>query len=194
MSTTTRNSSLCRGSSNLDLNSSPRPALRQHQRRAGSSCSTASREAITGSRSASMGRCTTLMRSVTSTTFVTRSQRLATCRWAGCFTRPIGCPPAWRGAISPPTCSATRCTGTRSRRLGSTFQARQVGDLVRANDTWFAPSDQALGPDGALYVADWHDRRTAHPDPDADWDRTNGRIFAVTARGAKPAAAARRAT
>ena len=58
--------------------------------------------------------------------------------------------------------------------------------MLRANDTWFAPSDQTLGPDGALYVTDWHDRRTAHPDPDADWDRTNGRIFAVTARRAKP--------
>ncbi len=35
-------------------------------------------------------------------------------------------------------------------RLGSTFQARQVGDVLRANDTWFAPSDLTLGPDGAL--------------------------------------------
>ena len=58
--------------------------------------------------------------------------------------------------------------------------------MLRANDTWFAPSDLTLGPDGALYVADWHDRRTAHPDPDADWDRTNGRIFAITARGRSP--------
>ena len=89
-------------------------------------------------------------------------------------------------ATSPPTCSIIRSTRTRSTRLGSTFQARQVGDVLRANDTWFAPSDLTLGPDGALYVADWHDRRTAHPDPDADWDRTNGRIFAITARGAKP--------
>jgi putative membrane-bound dehydrogenase-like protein len=69
--------------------------------------------------------------------------------------------------------------------LGSTFRACQVVDVLRANDTWFAPSDLTLGPDGALYVADWHDRRTAHPDPDADWDRTNGRIFALTALQAK---------
>ena len=71
--------------------------------------------------------------------------------------------------------------------LGSTFQARQKGDLLIANDTWFAPSDMTLGPDGAVYVADWHDKRTAHPDPDADWDRSNGRIVAITAKGAKPA-------
>jgi putative membrane-bound dehydrogenase-like protein len=70
-------------------------------------------------------------------------------------------------------------------QLGSTVRACQVGDLLRSNDTWFAPSDLALGPDGALYVADWHDRRTAHPDPDAAWDRTNGRIFAIRASRAK---------
>lgn len=62
---------------------------------------------------------------------------------------------------------------------GSTFQAVQEGDLLRANDTWFAPSDMTLGPDGSVYIADWHDKRTAHPDPDADWDRTNGRIVAL---------------
>ena len=36
-----------------------------------------------------------------------------------------------------------------------------------------------MGPDGAVYVADWHDARTAHPDPDADWDRRNGRIYRI---------------
>jgi putative membrane-bound dehydrogenase-like protein len=67
--------------------------------------------------------------------------------------------------------------------FGSTVQACQGGDLLRANDTWFAPSDMALGPDGAIYVADWHDKRTAHPDPDADWDRSNGRIYAIEPPG-----------
>jgi putative membrane-bound dehydrogenase-like protein len=62
---------------------------------------------------------------------------------------------------------------------GTTFQARVGGDVLKANDNWFAPSDLTLGPDGALYVSDWHDRRTAHPDPDADWDRSNGRIYTL---------------
>jgi putative membrane-bound dehydrogenase-like protein len=68
---------------------------------------------------------------------------------------------------------------------GSTFRARLGGDLLRANDTWFAPSDMTLGPDGSVYLTDWHDKRTAHPDPDADWDRTNGRIYALRAKGAE---------
>jgi putative membrane-bound dehydrogenase-like protein len=65
---------------------------------------------------------------------------------------------------------------------GSTFTARQAGDLLLANDTWFAPSDMTVGPDGAIYVCDWHDQRMAHPDPDAEWDRTNGRVYRIRPR------------
>jgi putative membrane-bound dehydrogenase-like protein len=69
---------------------------------------------------------------------------------------------------------------------GSTFRSRHGGELLRSNDTWFAPSDVALGPDGSVYVADWHDKRTAHPDPDAEWDRSNGRIYKIEAKGTRP--------
>lgn len=69
---------------------------------------------------------------------------------------------------------------------GSTFAARQVGDFLLSGDTWFAPSDVTVGPDGAIYICDWHDARTGHPDPDADWDRTNGRVYRIARRGAPP--------
>jgi putative membrane-bound dehydrogenase-like protein len=104
----------------------------------------------------------------------------------GLFYEADALPPAWRGRYIAADLLDHSIHGHEVAPLGSTVRARQVGNLLRANDTWFAPSDLTLGPDGALYVADWHDRRTAHPDPDADWDRTNGRIFAITARGAKP--------
>jgi putative membrane-bound dehydrogenase-like protein len=71
---------------------------------------------------------------------------------------------------------------------GSSFRSAHGGELLRANDTWFAPCDVTLGPDGSVYVADWFDKRTAHPDPDADWDRSNGRVYKIEARGTKPAA------
>lgn len=64
-------------------------------------------------------------------------------------------------------------------RWGSTFKASYGGELLTPNDTWFAPSDLTMGPDGSLYVADWYDKRTAHPDPDADWDKSNGRIYNI---------------
>jgi putative membrane-bound dehydrogenase-like protein len=66
---------------------------------------------------------------------------------------------------------------------GSSFRSAHGGTLLTSNDTWFASSDVTLGPDGNVYVADWYDKRTAHPDPDADWDRSNGRIYRIAYRG-----------
>jgi putative membrane-bound dehydrogenase-like protein len=71
-------------------------------------------------------------------------------------------------------------------RQGSTFTGRHDGELLESNDTWFATSDVTVGPDGALYVADWHDQRMAHPDPDAQWDRSNGRIYRIAPPDASP--------
>ncbi|MFM7927662.1 MAG: PVC-type heme-binding CxxCH protein, partial [Pirellula sp.] len=67
---------------------------------------------------------------------------------------------------------------------GSTMATAHGGSLLRSNDVWFAPSDLTCGPDGAIYVADWHDARMAHPDPDAQWDRSNGRVYRVTSADA----------
>jgi putative membrane-bound dehydrogenase-like protein len=68
---------------------------------------------------------------------------------------------------------------------GSTFRSRREGELLITNDTWCAPVDLCVGPDGAVYIADFYDKRTAHPDPDAEWDRSNGRIYRIQAAGAK---------
>jgi putative membrane-bound dehydrogenase-like protein len=65
---------------------------------------------------------------------------------------------------------------------GSTVKTAYGGELVIGNDTWFAPCDVTTGPDGAVYFCDWHDARTAHPDPDAEWDRRNGRVYRLTAK------------
>lgn len=67
--------------------------------------------------------------------------------------------------------------------LGATFESRHGGILLDSNDTWFAPSDLTTGPDGALYVCDWNDARMAHPDPDASWDKTNGRVYRIAPKG-----------
>jgi putative membrane-bound dehydrogenase-like protein len=71
-------------------------------------------------------------------------------------------------------------------RDGSSFKARFGGDFLLSNDPWFRPVDCLTGPDGAVYVADWHDKRATHLDPVDNWDRSNGRIFRVEPQGAKP--------
>lgn len=68
---------------------------------------------------------------------------------------------------------------------GSTFKTETVGQLLDSRDTWFAPTDVTVGYDGDVYIADWHDARTAHPDPDAQWDRSNGRIYRLSAKADK---------
>jgi putative membrane-bound dehydrogenase-like protein len=71
---------------------------------------------------------------------------------------------------------------------GSSLTARFGGDFLLGGDTWFRPVDCLVGPDGALYVADWYDKRINHVDPVDNWDRTNGRIYKVEAKDAKPLA------
>ena len=82
-------------------------------------------------------------------------------------------------------------SGTPSTARDRRSPASRGGDFLTANDTWFRPIDCLTGPDGALYVADWYDKRANHVDPIDTWDRSNGRIYKVQAKGAKPAAGPR---
>ncbi len=70
--------------------------------------------------------------------------------------------------------------------LGATFQATLGKLFFDAADKWFCPTDLAQAADGSVYVCDFHDERTAHPDPDAPWDKHNGRVYRIEADGTKP--------
>ncbi|HUE15809.1 MAG TPA: PVC-type heme-binding CxxCH protein [Planctomycetaceae bacterium] len=75
-------------------------------------------------------------------------------------------------------------------KRGSTFATRQGGDFILSSDPWFRPVDTLVGPDGALYLADWYDINLSHTNPKnrSQWyapSRDDGRIFRVSAPGAK---------
>ncbi|HMC90497.1 MAG TPA: PVC-type heme-binding CxxCH protein, partial [Gemmataceae bacterium] len=70
----------------------------------------------------------------------------------------------------------------------SSFTAHFSGNFLIGNDTWFRPIDLLVGPEGALYIADWVDKRINHVDPVDNWDRSNGRIYKVEYEGTRPVA------
>ncbi|MFT5323734.1 MAG: putative membrane-bound dehydrogenase-like protein [Planctomycetaceae bacterium] len=80
--------------------------------------------------------------------------------------------------------------------VGSTFATRASGDFITTSDIWFRPVDSTVGPDGALYVADWYDYNISHSSPKnrSQWyqpSRADGRVWRVAPAGVKPIAADR---
>lgn len=73
-----------------------------------------------------------------------------------------------------------------SERLpeASTFRTRDVDTFLATKDRWFRPVDIKVGPDGAVYIADWYDTRLSHMNPRDTWDKERGRIYRVRAKGA----------
>jgi putative heme-binding domain-containing protein len=70
---------------------------------------------------------------------------------------------------------------------GATARAEQLADFLTCDDPWFRPVDLQLGPDGALYIADFYNRIIAHtevPLDHAERDRQRGRIWRVVATSA----------
>src|SRR5207249_906791 len=68
----------------------------------------------------------------------------------------------------------------RLERDGSTYLAKGEPDLLNANDAWFMPVAQQIGPDGCLYVLDWYDRYHCYQDANRDpegIDRLRGRLY-----------------
>ncbi|MBI5771535.1 MAG: c-type cytochrome [Verrucomicrobia bacterium] len=68
----------------------------------------------------------------------------------------------------------------------STFKAIDEAPLITSNDRWFRPVDIKVGPDGALWIADWYDARLSHVSPIDDWSKGDGRIYRVRPAGVAP--------
>ena len=51
---------------------------------------------------------------------------------------------------------------SRLEPAGSTFTTKYQEDFVVSTDRWFRPVKSLVGPDGALYVADWYDYHISH--------------------------------
>ncbi len=68
---------------------------------------------------------------------------------------------------------------------GSTFKTRDIERVVTSSDSWFRPVDIKVGPDGAIYIADWYDRQVTHTrNQEGNIDVSNGRIYRLKRKGA----------
>ncbi len=70
--------------------------------------------------------------------------------------------------------------------LKSGYVTTELPDIVRTSDVSFRPIDVKLGPDGALYVADWSNPVINHGEVDfrdPRRDKTRGRIWRIARKG-----------
>lgn len=97
-------------------------------------------------------------------------------------------PEEYRGDLFSGNVMTSRVNRNRREYHGSTILAREQPDFVVAKDPWFRPVDIVLGPDGALYVADFYNRIIGHyevPLNHPGRDRHRGRIWRIVYRGEK---------
>ncbi len=81
------------------------------------------------------------------------------------------------------TCRISRSTMSFT---GSTPKATRQADFLVSKDPWFRPVDIKVGPDGALYVADFYNSIIGHYEVPLDHperDRNSGRIWKITYNG-----------
>ena len=88
------------------------------------------------------------------------------------------------GRIVAPNALHNVCPVSRLVPDTSTFRAEDEAPLLTSTDRWFRPVDAKVGPDGAIYLADWYDTRLSHVSPVDDWSKQDGRIYRVLPAGA----------
>ncbi len=74
----------------------------------------------------------------------------------------------------------------RFEDAGAGFKTTQLPKLLKSSTPSFRPVDVGVGPDGAIYLADWFNPIIGHYQAsyaDPRRDRTHGRIWRVTAKG-----------
>jgi len=91
-----------------------------------------------------------------------------------------------RGILVTHDFRANRVCRYRLTEAGSGFTSEKLPDLIRSSRVDFRPIDVKMGPDGAIYIADWYNPIIQHGEVDFRddrRDRTHGRIWRVTAKG-----------
>jgi len=95
-------------------------------------------------------------------------------------------PDDWQGDCITNDFRGHRVCRFKLKDDGSTFASREQVEVIKSNHPAFRPIDVKMGPDGALYIADWYNPIIQHGEVDfrdPRRDHTHGRIWRVTAKG-----------
>lgn len=95
-------------------------------------------------------------------------------------------PPPYRNTIFVGNPVTHRINHDRLEWKGSGARSLEGPDFLVCDDPWFRPVDLKLGPDGALYIADFYNRIIGHYEVPLDHpgrDKTRGRIWRVIYEG-----------
>src|ERR1043166_688960 len=95
-------------------------------------------------------------------------------------------PREWQGNMITCDFRANRIVRFGVEEQGSAYVTHEMPDLIRTRNVSFRPIDVKLGPDGALYIADWSNPIIQHGEVDfrdPRRDHEHGRIWRLTAKG-----------
>lgn len=91
-------------------------------------------------------------------------------------------PPAFHGNAFGGNVMTCRVNRNSIHHTGSSVSAREESDFMISADPWFRPVDLQIGPDGAMYVADFYNRIIGHYEVGLDHpgrDRHRGRVWRI---------------
>lgn len=94
-------------------------------------------------------------------------------------------PEDWQGSLVTCDFRGNRVNRFQLERSGSSYVARQMPDVLASNHRAFRPIDVRVGPDGALYIADWYNPIIQHGEVDfrdPRRDHQHGRIWRLKAK------------
>lgn len=94
-------------------------------------------------------------------------------------------PESWQGSVITNDFRANRINRFKLEEQGSGYASKQVEDLLWTDHVAFRPVDISLGPDGAIYVADWYNPIIQHGEVDFHdprRDQQHGRIWRIVAK------------
>jgi putative heme-binding domain-containing protein len=94
-------------------------------------------------------------------------------------------PDDWQGNLVTNDFRAHRVCRFVVSETGSGYASREESEIIKTAHAAFRPVDVKMGPDGALYIADWYNPIIQHGEVDfrdERRDHTHGRIWRVTVK------------